>query len=76
MSYEDYWDIAENQTVPVLARWDNGWILIGIDDSRTRTKCCWVNGGYGYFNVPENEIPLIDYLPDRFTCDLPYDWPR
>lgn len=69
---EQHWQLVPGQTVPALARWTNGWIVVAIDDPGTRTKCCWVNGdsSYGSLNVPMNNLELIDYLPDRIFCDL------
>jgi hypothetical protein len=65
--YVKHWMVEEGQTVPVIARWSNNWLLVGIDDSRTRTKCCWI-GGDGELNVNMSEITEIDYLPDRMHC--------
>lgn len=66
---EDHWVVYQGMTYPVLARWyQNDWILVGMDDPGTRTKCCWV-GGDGSLNVSFSSIPAIDFLPDRMSCD-------
>ena len=69
---EQHWQLYPGQTVPALARWSNGWIVVGIDDPDTRTKCCWINGDsqYGTLNVPLTSLQLINYFPDRINCDL------
>ena len=66
--YEDKWQLESNQTVPIVAKWSNNWLLVGIDDSRTRTTCCWV-GGEGFLTVSYGSIPTISFLPDRMSCD-------
>ena len=69
-SYEPYTMVEDGETVPVLARWyANNWLLVGIDKSTTRTKCCWV-GGLGDLNVSLSVIGTINFLPARIECDL------
>lgn len=65
--YEDHTMVLTGETVPVIARWSNGWFLVGIDNPNTRTKCCWI-GGDGYLNVSASSIQTINYLVDRITC--------
>ena len=70
-SYEEVYIIEEGQVLPALARWDNDWILLGIDDPDvTRTRCCWV-GGEGELNVAVSSLELATTLPDRIEC--PYN---
>ncbi len=65
--YEDHTMVLSGEIVPVLARWSNGWYLVGIDNPNTRTKCCWI-GGLGNLNVSVTSIQIINYLVDRITC--------
>lgn len=67
--YEAHTTIMAGDTLPVLAKWDNGWFLVGIDDPSTRTRCCWVVGD-GELNVSLSSIITINYLVDRITCNL------
>lgn len=68
--YEAHITIFSGQVFPVVAQWhNNDWLLIGIDDPSTRTKCCWV-GGEGQLTGSLSNIPIIDYLPDRIDCPL------
>jgi serine/threonine protein kinase len=68
--YEAHYSVKPGQALPVLARWENGWLLLGINEpEKTRTRCCWV-GANGTLNVSLSSIPLIDYLPDRINCPL------
>lgn len=68
--YEAHYSVKVGQALSVLARWENGWLLLGINDpAKTRTRCCWV-GADGALNVSLSSIPLIDYLPDRINCPL------
>ena len=70
-SYRDNLTISPGESLLVLARWANNWLLLSIDrPDLTRSKCCWV-GGKGTLNVDLSEIRLIDKIPDRFTCQLP-----
>ena len=69
-NYEPHVTILNGEALPVLRKWGDGeWILVGIDRSDTRTKCCWV-GGEGSMNVATNSLLTIDYLPDRIRCVL------
>jgi serine/threonine protein kinase len=65
--YEDHTMVMAGDTVPVYARWSNNWLLVGIDQTNTRTKCCWIGGG-GDLNVSLSSIQTINYLVDRITC--------
>jgi serine/threonine protein kinase len=67
-NYEDHTMVLAGETVPVYAKWDNNWLLVGIDKSSTRTKCCWI-GGDGSLNVSFSSIQTINYLVDRITCN-------
>jgi len=68
---EQHWQLTPGQTVPALAKYSsNNWIVVAIDDSGTRTKCCWVNSDYGNLNVSLSSLLEISYLPDRINCDL------
>lgn len=66
--YEAHTTILKGEKLPVLAKWfNNDWLLVGINKSSTRTKCCWI-GGEGSLNLSRSSIPSIDYLPDRIEC--------
>jgi serine/threonine protein kinase len=68
--FEAHTTIMKGQTLPVLAKWfENHWLLIGINNPSTRTKCCWV-GGDGHLNVNITSLRQIDFRPDRMTCPL------
>jgi serine/threonine protein kinase len=66
--YEAHTTIMAGETLPVIAKWENGWFLVGIDDPSTRTRCCWVVGD-GQLNVSLSSIQTINYLVDRITCN-------
>ena len=68
--YEHYVDVMKGESESVLARWSNDWLLLSVNRSGTRTKCCWV-GGEGDLNVSLSSIRLINVLPDRIECKLP-----
>jgi serine/threonine protein kinase len=65
--YEDHTMVYTGEILPVIARWSNGWFLVGIDNPNTRTRCCWV-GGEGDLNVSLSSVQEITYLVDRITC--------
>jgi serine/threonine protein kinase len=67
-NYEDHTMVMAGETVPVYYKWSNNWLLVGIDKSSTRTKCCWL-GGSGDLNVSLSSVQTIDYLVDRITCN-------
>lgn len=67
LEYEDHTMVMAGETVPVYAKWSNNWLLVGIDKSNTRTKCCWV-GGSGNLNVNSSSLDTINFLVDRKTC--------
>jgi len=68
--FEAQYTLSEGKTVPALAKWvNNNWILVGISDPSTRTKCCWV-GGEGDLTVNLSTLQVISFLPDRIECDL------
>ena len=67
-NYEDHTMVMAGESVPVYAKWSNNWLLVGINSSSTRTKCCWV-GGDGNLNVSLSSVQTIDYLVDRITCN-------
>jgi hypothetical protein len=50
----------------LLGTSNNGWWLIAVDDSSTRTECCWVGDGNpgGELSI----LPLITYEIDRMNC--------
>jgi hypothetical protein len=69
--YEAHVTIMEGQILPVLRMWSDGyWLLVGIDRTDTRTKCCWVTDAGGTLNVDRSTIQKINYLPDRIECNL------
>jgi lysophospholipase L1-like esterase len=71
LDYEDYWMVYEGESHPVLAKWyANTWLLVGIDSSGTRTKCCWVGGSSGQVSGEFSSLPVLNYLVDRMTCSL------
>jgi hypothetical protein len=62
--------INAGEVIPVLRMWtDHQWLLLSIDRTGTRTRCCWV-GASGELNVDRNTIPVINYVPDRISCEL------
>jgi serine/threonine protein kinase len=65
----DPWQLNAGETVPVLAKWSENpdWLLVDINDSGTRTDCCWV-GGAGSLNVSRNSIKSISFFPNRLDC--------
>lgn len=65
--FPDRITVMDGQSYPVLARWENNWLLLSIDTPITRSKCCWV-GGVGDLNTSINKILLIDIIPDRMDC--------
>jgi serine/threonine protein kinase len=71
--YEHAYDVLKGESYPVMARWENNWLLLKIDNPRvtTSTRCCWV-GGEGDLSVSLNNIQLIDnWVEDmRQTCDI------
>ena len=70
-AFIDHWMLDKDKTYNVLGKWyTNEWLLVGIDNPDTRTKCCWV-GGKGDLNVNLASLPEIDYLPDRMSCQPP-----
>jgi len=66
-NYEDHTMVMAGETVPVRAKWENNWLLVDINKSSTRTKCCWI-GGDGSLNVSLSSIQTINYLVDRISC--------
>ncbi len=70
VGYERHYTLDAGKTVPVLAKWHtNNWFLVGINDSSTRTKCCWV-GGDGSLNVSLSSLLVISHRSDRIDCPL------
>jgi serine/threonine protein kinase len=67
-NYEDHTMVLAGETVPVRAKWENNWLLVDINNSSTRTKCCWI-GGDGTLNVSLSSIQTINYLVDRISCN-------
>jgi hypothetical protein len=69
-NYENHWDVYEGNSYSIMAKWHtSNWLLVEMDDSRTRTKCCWVDGS-GDVNTRLSALREIDYLVDRIKCDL------
>jgi hypothetical protein len=69
-SYEAHVTIMEGEVLQVLRKWSDGeWLLVEINRSDTRTKCCWL-GGEGSLNVDQAVIQAINFLPDRIRCEL------
>jgi eukaryotic-like serine/threonine-protein kinase len=72
-NFEHAYDVLQGESYVVIARWNNDWLLLRIDNPRvtTHTKCCWV-GGEGKLNVDRGNIKQIDdWVEDmRITCDI------
>jgi serine/threonine protein kinase len=68
--YESHWELYIGQTTAVFAKWAgaSNWLVVDIDDDRTRTDCCWVESHKGTLNVSLDEIKSTSILPDRMNC--------
>jgi serine/threonine protein kinase len=68
-AYDPTWNLNAGDTVPVIGAWyqDFNWILVDINNSSTRTDCCWVSG-VGTLNVNLNSLKPISIIPDRKNC--------
>jgi serine/threonine-protein kinase len=68
-NYDSHWQLNAGETAPVLAKWyaDPSWLLVGINNSATRTQCCWV-GGSGQLNVSLDTIQSTHLIPNRMDC--------
>jgi hypothetical protein len=42
--YPIEWQYNSGTSLPIIGE-NNGWYLVKVDDSRTRTKQCWIGGG-------------------------------
>jgi len=69
-TYETHWELYAGQTAAVLAKWsgDAGWLAVDINDSGTRTDCCWVESHKGTLNVSLDQIKSTSIVPDRMNC--------
>ncbi len=67
--YDPPWQLNAGDRVPVIGYWyrDSSWLLVDINDSRTRTDCCWVRGN-GSLNVNRDQLNPISTIPDRMNC--------
>ena len=68
-NYGHHWQLNAGETVPVLAKWfgNSNWLLVDINNSATRTDCCWVSGS-GQLNVSLDVIKSTKIIPNRMDC--------
>jgi len=68
-SSEKHTMVEPGEVLIILGKSSNGWWLVGIDNPKTRTRCCWVGGGEPRGDL--SIVPIISYEIDRFNCPSP-----
>jgi len=63
---EEEWSFVAGTSLPIVGRYENGWMLVQVDDPRTRTECCWM--GAGTVLGDSSSIPLITNIPPGGSC--------
>ena len=64
--YEEEWILEAGTESPIVGQYENGWILVKVDDAATRTECCWV--GAGTVQGDAASIALITAIPPGGSC--------